>query len=172
MQSIDSFNLAGLVTVCDDGELRATSIVLAHGMGQNHAAVIKLARRHLPDLEQLGRVGFEIQPFETKGGTQHREVAMLNEHQSTLLIALMRNSAKVIKFKIGLVREFYRMRDRLDAGRQNLWQQMQALIAKEVGSQVRASFGSHLMLDRKRELPSLRTEREMLESAIQPSLLN
>jgi hypothetical protein len=62
--------------------------------------------------------------------------------------------------------------DRGQNDQRDLWQQMQALIAKEVGSQVRASFGSHLMLDRKRELPSLRTEREMLESAIQPSLLN
>lgn len=62
--------------------------------------------------------------------------------------------------------------DRGQNNQRGLWQQMQALIAKEVGSQVRASFGSHLMLDRKRELPGLRTEREMLESAIQPSLLN
>lgn len=62
--------------------------------------------------------------------------------------------------------------DRGQSGQRGLWQQMQALIAKEVGSQVRASFGSHLMLNRKRELPGLRTEREMLESAIQPSLLN
>ena len=62
--------------------------------------------------------------------------------------------------------------DRAQNERQDLWQQMQALIAKEVSSQVRASFGSHLMLTRKCELPALRDEREMLESAIQPSLLN
>lgn len=58
------------------------------------------------------------------------------------------------------------------SGQQNLWMQMQALIAREVESQVRASFGSHLMLTRKREKPQLLTEREILESAIQPSLLN
>lgn len=62
--------------------------------------------------------------------------------------------------------------DREQTGQQNLWRQMQALIAKEVGSQVRATFGSHLMLDRKREIPGLRNERQMLETAIQPSLLN
>lgn len=172
MQSIESFNLAGLVAVCADGELRAASTVLARGMEQQHRAVLQLIRKHESSLAELGGVAFEMQPFETKGGTQHREVAMLNEHQSTLLIALMRNSAKVIKFKIGLVKEFYRMRDHLARGERNLWQQLQALIAKEVASEVRASFGSHLMLDRKRELPSLRDERCLLESAIQPSLLN
>jgi hypothetical protein len=62
--------------------------------------------------------------------------------------------------------------DRGQHDQRNLWQQMQSLIAKEVRSQVRASFGSRLMLDRKRELPSLRDERALLESAIQPSLLN
>lgn len=62
--------------------------------------------------------------------------------------------------------------DRAQGEQQTLWQQMQALIAKEVGSQVRASFGSHLMLTRKRELPTLREERGFLEAAIQPSLLN
>jgi hypothetical protein len=62
--------------------------------------------------------------------------------------------------------------DRAHGGQQDLWQQMQVLVAKEVGSQVRASFGSHLMLARKRELPHLLDERHMLETLIQPSLLN
>lgn len=53
----------------------------------------------------------------------------------------------------------------------NLWRQMQALIAKEVESKVRASFGSHLMLERKREIPRFDEERSLLESQIQPSLL-
>lgn len=62
--------------------------------------------------------------------------------------------------------------DERQSGAQGLWLQMQALVAKEVTSQVRASFGSHLMLQRKREIPPLKTEREILEAAIQPSLLN
>jgi hypothetical protein len=61
--------------------------------------------------------------------------------------------------------------DRGGAVQQDLWMQMQALVAKEVNSQVRATFGSHLMLKRKREIPPLRDERALLEAAIQPSLL-
>lgn len=172
MENTDSFNLAGMVTACEDGELRASSPVLARGMEQQHKAVIQLTRKHEASLSELGRVAFEMRPFETKGGVQHREIAMLNEHQATLLIALMRNSKQVIRFKIGLVKEFFRMREELGRTGRNLWEQMQALIAKEVGSQVRASFGSHLMLERKREIPGLRDERCLLENLIQPSLLN
>lgn len=62
--------------------------------------------------------------------------------------------------------------DREQNSSQGLWLQMQALVAREVESQVRASFGSHLMLKRKKEIPPLKTERELLEAAIQPSLLN
>lgn len=165
-------NLAGLVAIDEGGELRTSSLVLASGMGQQHRSVIQLIRNHASSLEEFGRVAFEVQPFDTRGGRQNREIAMLNEPQATLLICMMRNSAKVVGFKVGLVHEFYRMREELKRRENNLWQQMQALIAKEVESQVRASFGSQLLLTRKKEIPSLRDEREMLESAIQPSLLN
>jgi len=97
---------------------------------------------------------------------------MLNEHQATLLITFMRNSPKVVSFKIALVKEFFRMRDELGRREQSLWQQMQALIAREVESKVRASFGSHLMLARRRELAALDAERELLERQMRPSLLN
>ena len=97
---------------------------------------------------------------------------MLNEHQAALLMTFLRNSPRVVEFKIALVREFFRMRDELGRREQNLWQQMQALIAREVESKVRASFGSHLMLERKREIPGFESERSLLEREIQPSLLN
>lgn len=160
----------GLV-VAIDGELRTSTAVIALGLGQKHRAVIQLVRRYQHSLEELGRMQFEVAPFTTRGGTQSREIAMLNEHQATLLIALMRNTEKVIEFKIALVKEFFRMRDELGRREQNLWQQMHALIAKEVESKVRASFGSHLMLERKREIPRFDEERSLLESQIQPSLL-
>lgn len=50
------------------------------------------------------------------------------------------------------------------------YRQLQALVAEEVSTQVRASFGSRLMLERKRAIPEFRRRRERLESEIQPSL--
>jgi hypothetical protein len=53
-----------------------------------------------------------------------------------------------------------------------IWRELQAVIAKDEGSKVRASFGSHLMLKRKREKPVLQEQIGTLSRLIQPSLLN
>lgn len=152
-----------------DGEARASSEIIANGVGQGHRGMMQLIRSYLDSFEEFGKVQFQMRLNRRGSPTEY---AMLNEHQATLLITFMRNSPKVIAFKIALVKEFFRMRDELGRREQTLWHQMQVLIAREVESKVRASFGSHLMLARKRELPGLDAERELLESQMQPSLLN
>lgn len=155
-----------------NGEPLASTEVIASGMSQQHASVIKLVRKHADALGSFGPIRFEIRLAGTRqGGGRPVEFANLNERQTALLMTLMRNTDSVIDFKTRLIGEFYRMRDALQQRDQNLWQQMQALIAKEVESKVRASFGSQLMLERKREIPYFTQERERLESEIQPSLL-
>lgn len=155
-----------------DGEARSSSEIIAKGVGIQHKNMLGLIRRYVIDFEQFGPLAFQTRLAKTpQGGGRPVEFAMLNEHQATLLLTFMRNSPKVVEFKIALVKEFFRMRDELQGRNKDLWQQMQALISKEVESKVRASFGSHLMLERKRELPTFDAERELLESQIQPSLL-
>ncbi|MDR3087253.1 MAG: phage regulatory protein/antirepressor Ant [Azoarcus sp.] len=90
-----------------DGQAVTTSLAIAEGTENEHASVIKLVRTYLADLEAFGRVVFQIAPFETPGGTQKREVAILNEQQSTLLLTLMRNSEIVVRFKVKLVKAFF-----------------------------------------------------------------
>lgn len=155
-----------LVTTID-GEARASSVVIAKGVEQQHASVIKLVRKHQASFEAFGQIRFEIR-LNPQG--KKTEYAMLNEHQSGLLIAFMRNTPKVIEFKVALIREFFRMRDELQRREQNLWAQMHELIAKEVESKVRASFGSHLLLKRKREIPGFRAQYAELEDKIQQPL--
>lgn len=158
------------LVVAVEGEPRASSDVIAKGLKQRHRSVIQLVRRHLDSLKELGGVQFQIAPFATAGGVQSREVALLNEHQAALLISMMRNTEQVLEFKVALIKEFFRMRDALQGRNLDLWAQMQVLIAKEVESKVRASFGSHLMLARRREIPHFESERSLLEKQIQPSL--
>lgn len=88
-----------------------TSIAIAEGVELQHKNVIDLVRKYVDDLGVFGGVAFKILPFETAGGTQSREVAMLNEQQATLLITYMRNSDVVRQFKIRLVEEFYSARN-------------------------------------------------------------
>lgn len=60
--------------------------------------------------------------------------------------------------------------DSAQANAMSLFRQLQALVAEEVSTQVRASFGSRLMLERKRAIPEFRRRRERLEAEIQPTL--
>jgi phage regulator Rha-like protein len=168
---MSAFPISLVVVV--DGEPLASSEVLATGFKQQHASVIKLVRKHQRSMEELGLVRFQIRPRRTgQHGGGDVEFALLNEHQTALLISLMRNTEKVVDFKVALIKEFFRMRDALNQRDKSLWAQMHALIAKEVDSKIRASFGSHLMITRKREIPAFEEERYRLESQIQPSLLS
>lgn len=71
----------------------------ADGTSTQHKNVMELVRTYLSDLEEFRGVAFQTLPFETAGGTQKREVAILNEQQSTLLLTYMRNSEIVRAFK-------------------------------------------------------------------------
>lgn len=101
-----------LVTIAE-GEAVVSTADLALGVDYPHKTVIRLVRDNKSDLSEFGRVRFENAPFDTSGGTQHREVALLNEQQATLLMTYMRNSEVVRKFKMRLVAHFYELRAQL-----------------------------------------------------------
>lgn len=91
-----------------DGEGVTTSLTIAEGGEQPHKAVLQLIRNHDSDLSEIGGgVQFSRLPFETAGGTQMREMAHLNEQQSSLLLTYMRNNEIVQSFKKRLIRAFY-----------------------------------------------------------------
>lgn len=97
-----------LVTI-KDGDAVTTTTVIAAGTENEHASVIALVRKYQADFEEFGRVRFEIEPFETPGGVQSREIALLDEPQATLLLTFMRNTEIVRAFKKKLVREFWEL---------------------------------------------------------------
>lgn len=103
MTNLVSFNL-------ENGNVLTSSLIIADQVDNQHKSVIQLIRQNLVDLEEFGRVAFEMSPFETDGGTQNREIAFLNEQQATLLITYMRNNDVVRKFKKRLVKAFYEAR--------------------------------------------------------------
>lgn len=97
------------IVIIKDGADVASTAVIAAGTENEHASVIALVRKYQADFEEFGRVRFEIEPFETAGGTQSREVALLDEPQATLLLTFMRNTEIVRTFKKKLVREFWEL---------------------------------------------------------------
>lgn len=96
-----------------NGQALTTSVIIAENTNNTHQAMLKLVRGYLNDFEAFGRIGFEIQPFETNGGIQKREIAILNEQQATLLVTYCKNTETVRKFKVALVKAFYEMRQQL-----------------------------------------------------------
>lgn len=72
-----------------------TSEIIADVAGMKRDTVYRLVTRHKADLEEFGRVGFEIRPLKTKGGTQNITVYHLNEQQATLLMTYARNTEEI-----------------------------------------------------------------------------
>lgn len=97
-------------------ELFTQSDLIAKGVSKSHDTVIKLIDRNLADLNEFGKVGFEI-----RAGYNNSQVriAKLNEQQATLLITYMRNNEQVIKFKKTLVKAFFDMRSLLNEKNNN-----------------------------------------------------
>ena len=96
-----------------NGELFVSSLVISENINYEHRAVLQLIRQNIDDFREFGRVSFQMQPFETNGGVQNREVIFLNEDQSTLLITYFRNNNLTKKFKINLVKAFSMMKNKL-----------------------------------------------------------
>lgn len=96
-----------LVFVGNSGELLTDSMVIAQSTENHHKSVLDLVKRYPEDFSIFGGVAFETRSFETPGGMQTREVAMLNEQHATLLLTYMRNGDVVRAFKVRLVKAFY-----------------------------------------------------------------
>lgn len=91
-------------------EPMTTSLAIADGVELEHKSVLQLLRKYLGDLQKLGEVAFQMR-LNAQGSPT--EFAYLNEGQSIFLLTLMRNTEKVVAFKLALVRAFLELRDRL-----------------------------------------------------------
>lgn len=109
--------MTDIITVAVDGVLVTGSDVIAEQVENQHKNVLELIRRNLGDLEEFGRVAFETRKLENVDFSRPTRVALLNEQQATLLMTYLRNSEIVRAFKKRLVKEFYRMRQELEAGK-------------------------------------------------------
>lgn len=97
------------IVLIQNGEAVASSLVIAEGVGNPHASVIRLIRDNIDDLREFGPIGFEIQ-YSTSGAGRPTEYALLNEGQSTLLMTYMRNNDVVREFKKRLVKAFMELK--------------------------------------------------------------
>lgn len=157
-----------LVTI-DHDRIVTDSETLARTFGKRHKNVLR-AYDNLRCSEDFNRLNFEPVEFLDAKGELRRRITMTKD--GFAMLAMGFTGPKAAAFKEAFIIEFNRMAEALAAGEKNLWQRLQAVIARETESAVKASFGSRLMLERKRELPRFRDEIAELQGQIQPSLLN
>lgn len=107
----------------DHNRIITSSEIIAKALDKRHQDVIELIRRYESDFSEsnqsLNPITFETwkgEPLPQGGFAKSKQVALLTEEQATLLISYMRNTEKVRKFKIALVKAFFEMKKYLSSG--------------------------------------------------------
>lgn len=111
-----------------------TSEIIAEVTGIKRRTLNRLIQSHMEDLEEFGKVRFEIAPLTGSKTGQSITVYRLNEQQTTLLMTYARNTETVRAFKKELVKQFYAMRSLLLERNSPIWQDTRTL-TKEVRRQ-------------------------------------
>lgn len=103
-----------LVLVRDNTTLTTTKIISIE-TNVKHQNVLQLFKRHEGTIKNFGVIMFDsINPKKGGLGGRPETLYYLNENQLTYFLMLMRNSDKVIEFKIKIAKEFIRMKETLN----------------------------------------------------------
>lgn len=93
-----------------DGEPFKTSTMIANQAEVKHYAFQQLIKKYTHDLQEFGKVAFEMQPVPSR---QRTKIYLLNEQQATLIFTYLGNTALVREFKKAMARQFYATRKEL-----------------------------------------------------------
>lgn len=152
-----------------EGRPMTDSRRIAKHFGRQHRSVLRAIRNMECSAEFAAR-NF-VQCFEINELANGKKEPLYRITKDGFMFLAMGFTGKeAARIKEAYISAFNAMYDEISGAKQSLWQEMQALIAKEVESKVRASFGSHLMLKRKREIPGFRARHAELEDKIQQPL--
>lgn len=86
------------------------SLIISKGAGVDHRSTYLLVEKYKAELEEFGKVSFQMIPLKGSTTGQKIKVYRLNEEQATFLISLMKNTRPVVEFKKELVKQFYQMK--------------------------------------------------------------
>lgn len=95
-------------------EVVTNHIVIAENAGLDKISVRKLIDNNKKDLEELGKVSFEMTKI-TEGRGRNTKIYQLNRNQAMLLITWLDNTETVRAFKLALVKRFDEMEKELQA---------------------------------------------------------
>lgn len=111
-------------------EIFTNSEVIAIGTNNKHQNMRELIRKYENEFKELG--GIRLKRRGKEGTSDYSVYYELNEQQATFLMTLLRNSGVVVRFKLELTKEFFRMRQFILEKQSAEWQQ-----SRLTGKQVR-----------------------------------
>ncbi|OHX10492.1 hypothetical protein BI347_22205 [Chromobacterium sphagni] len=160
-------NFDGFVML-SGGHVLTDSLRVAEKFGKRHGDVLRAVDR-LDCGDDFWRRNFASREYTDMRGKCWRLVEMTKDGFMFLVMGFTGKQAA--RVKVAFINAFNAMAEQLNRRDLTLWKQLQDWSMREANSKVRASFGSHLMLVRKREKPRLETERVGLENQMQYRLL-
>lgn len=140
---------------------------VAKHFGKQHKNVLR-SYDLLDCSEEFNRLNFEPVEEVDEKGEMRRIVRMTKDGFVFLVMGFRGRKAALVKESY--IQAFNQMADQLQQIGMSLWDQRLMLEKRDSTSFMWAQFSSKLMLNRKRELPSIRTDRERLEHDMQPPL--
>jgi len=100
-----------------NNKLLVKHTTIAESINNESVSIRKLLDNYKKDFQEFGELSFEMTKTTTTalGNGRKSKIYYLNEQQATLLLTYLKNSETVRKFKILLVREFFKMRELLQS---------------------------------------------------------
>ncbi|MFZ4537869.1 Rha family transcriptional regulator [Propionivibrio sp.] len=175
MNQIAAFNFQDFIFMAGD-KLVTDSRSVAKAFNKAHKNVLRIIDgmrdSNNPIIQEHHRLNFEPMIFTVKTGKGASRTisgySMTRDGFAELAMSFTGDASRAIR--IQFIKAFNAMADFIRNGQMNLWKQMQDWTARNATSSIRASFGSHLMLYRKKDLPVLRSEYAILKDKIQPDM--
>ncbi len=159
-------DLSEFVTLSDT-TLTTDSKRVAKHFNKQHKNVLR-AFDALECSEEFNRLNFEpVEEIDEKGESR-RVIRMTKD--GFMFLALGFRGAEAARIKEAYISAFNAMADQLQQIGMSLWRQRLDLEKRDATSFMWASFGAKRMVDRKKELPTIREDRERLEHDMRPPL--
>lgn len=99
--------MSAIALIQHKNEARVDSRLLANQLGNQHKNTMELIERYLGKFKELGVVPFQTEkPLAGTAGGRPERFALLNEDQAFFLLALSRNTDRVVELKSSLIMAF------------------------------------------------------------------
>lgn len=113
MNDVELFNKNNKLVFIQKDDIFTNSKIIAENAGITHHAIQCIIDKYRKDFEYFGKLNFLISNEKNIKQGRPEKIYNLNEQQATFLIALLKNTPKVLVFKKELVRQFFEMREEL-----------------------------------------------------------